>query len=142
MRHQPARPSLFLALALSTAACRDSAGPVTTLAIAGAPDFSAVVTSTTYHEFFAPSGSWVSQYEVWVAISPSDTANAGVVVGAARPVFTSTDGVLQRVTAGAITEGDAIQVWRDPTIAYGSAQAPPGAPAYHGMQVVIIRSRR
>jgi hypothetical protein len=142
MHHQRGRHSLFLALALATAACRDSAGPATTLAIPAPPDFAAVVTSSTHYEFFAPSGHWISQYDVWVAIPPSDSANAGVVVAAARPVFSSTNGVLERVSPADITLGDSIQVWHDSTLAYGSTQAPPGAPAYHGLQIVIVRSGR
>ena len=121
------------------AACADGSGPVTSLTIPGEPDFAAVVTSSTYREFFAPSGFWVRQYEVWVAIAPSDSANAGVVVAAACPVFSSVNGAVEAATPAAIGPGDSIQVWHDATVAYGSVQAPPGAPAYHGRQVVIVR---
>ena len=142
MRPHRGRHSLFLALALAAAACRDSAGPATTLAIPGPPDFAAVVTRNTHHEFFAPSGQWVSQYEVWVAIPPADSANAGVVVAAARPVFSSANGVLERVSPADMTLGDSIKVWHDSTVAYGSTQAPAGAPAFRGLQIVIVRSGR
>lgn len=143
------RYSLLLALAVGTAGCRDSTAPAscsdstataTTLPIPGPPDFLARVSSNTHREFFAPSGYWVSQYEIWVAIPPSLSANAGVVVGAARPVFARSCGVLERVTPAAIAPGDAIQVWHDATVGYGSVQAPSGAPAYGGTQIVILRS--
>jgi len=149
MREHLRRNSLLLALTVSAAGCRDSTAPAlcrdstaaaTTLPIAGPPDFVARVTSNTHHEFFAPSGYWVSQYEVWVAIPPSLSANAGVVVAAARPVFVSSCGVLERVTPAAIAPGDAIQVWHDATVGYGSTQAPSDAPAYRGTQIVILRS--
>ena len=128
-----------LALALGAFACRDGAGPATSLVLSGPPDFAARVASTTHQEFLAPSGVWVSQYEVWVIIAPADTANAGVVVAAARPVFFSTNGVLERATPADMQVGDSLQVWHDATIAYGSVQAPPGAPAYRATQIVIVR---
>ena len=140
MRRQRYRDSLIFALALGTAGCHDGTAPLTTLAIPTAPDFVAVVTRSTLHEFFAPAGFWVSQYEVWVAIAPSQAANAGVVVGASQPVFVSTGGVLAQVTPAEITPGDTIQVWREASVGYGSVQAPPGAPSYFATQIVIIRS--
>ena len=149
MREHRCRYSLLLALSVSAAGCPDTTAPAlcgdgtaaaTTQSIKGLPDFVALVTSNTHHEFFAPSGYWVSQYEVWVAIPPSLGANAGVVVAAARPVFVSSCGVLERVTPAAIAPRDAIQVWHDATVGYGSTQAPSGAPAYSGTQIVILRA--
>ena len=140
MWNQLCRYLLPFALALGAAGCHDSTAPVTTLAIPTAPDFVAVVASSTHYEFVAPSGYWVSQYEPWVAIGPSQSANAGVVVAAARPVFLGTSGVLERVTPAEIAPGDTIQVWREAAVVYGAIQAPPGSPSYGATQIVIVRS--
>lgn len=139
-------PQLLFSVALGATACEgktecgDITGPSTTLSLQRAPDFAAVVISNSHKEFFAPSGFWISQYELWVAISPSDTANAGVVVAAARPVFLKTDGLLIQATPDDISPGDSIEVWHDTSVAYGSVQAPPGAPAYTGLQIAIFRA--
>jgi hypothetical protein len=103
-----------------------------------APDLTATVTMDTLQAGYTPEG-YLSQYDVWVAIAPSTAADAGVVFGASTPVFTSTGGVLTRATAASIAVGDVIQIWHDATVAYGAVQAPPGAPAYSGTQVVVLR---
>jgi hypothetical protein len=123
----------------SAGSADDATGIVSALEITSPADFSAVATSNTYREFFAPSGYWIEQYNVWAAVPPSDTANAGIIVSPSRPVFLSANGVLTRVSAADIGAGDSIEVWRERTIAYGSTSAPPGAPAYSAKQVLIHR---
>ena len=80
-----------IALALSVAACTETTSP--TLPIQTAPDFGARVVSIHRQQFIAPIGP-VDQYALWVAIAPSDTANAGVLVAAAQPLFVRAKGVL------------------------------------------------
>jgi hypothetical protein len=139
MRDTFARCLLPLLLASGAAACDSATAPATSLVLLRAPDFGALVIQTTYQSFFAPSGFWVEQYAVWVAIPPSTTANAGVVVAVSRPVFVSKDGVLARATADSISVGDSIQVWHDHRVGYGAVQAPPDSPCYSARQVLIVR---
>ncbi len=134
-------PFLFT---LSALACTSATGPTTTtLALSTPPNFVAVVTSNTPERGNGPAG-YYSQHNVSVAFLPpfasNATGSAGVVVGDLRPVFIrAKDSTLVRSTAGAIRVGDVIQVWHDQVVAYGTAEAPPGAPAYSGQQIVILR---
>lgn len=126
-------------LLLAAAGCRDGIGPTVKLALQSSPDFSAIVTKSTLLEGVTPEG-WMSAYEVWVAIPPSDTADAGVLVPAEGPVYRITGGTrLATDTASDITAGDSIEVWHDGLAVYGAAQAPPDAPAYFATQIVIVR---
>jgi hypothetical protein len=83
----------------------------------------------------------MAQYELWVAIPPSTTANAGVLVGTSTPVFIrSSNGTLTPAGGCAITMGDALDVWHDGEAVFGDIlQAPPGDTAYFSTQVVIRR---
>ena len=124
--------------ALGAMACRDTTAPTTILTESGSADFEAVVIKITHESFFSPAG-YVSQYDVWVAIAPSNHADAGLVLGASTPVFISNDGVLVRATGESIRFGDSVQVWRDSSVGYGAEQAPPDSPCYHATQVLILR---
>ena len=131
-------PALF---ALSATACSSATGPTTTtLVLSTPPNFVAVVTSNTLEQGNSPAG-YISQHNIWVTI-PSALAtegSAGVVVAKSCPVFVRVkDSVFVGATAGAIKVGDKIQVWHDQGVVYGSAEAPPGAPAYSGEQIVIL----
>jgi hypothetical protein len=118
--------------------CTSATEPV--LAISAPADFSAKVTQVQLANFNAPSGHAVSQYEMWVTIAPGTAPNAGVIFAASAPVFIRTSGDhLKAVSGASIRVGDQIEVWHDAGAGYGSAQAPPGAPAYGGVQVVIVR---
>ena len=134
--------SLPMLVALSASACDSATAPTTTtLVLSTPPDFVAVVTSNTLERGNSPAG-YISQHNLWVTIPAAiaTEVNAGVVVGELCPVFVRVkDSTFVRVTAGAIKVGDDIQVWHDGGLVYGSAQAPPGAPAYSGQQIVILR---
>lgn len=109
------------------------------LVITGPPDLSVVVVQSTYQEFAAPDGYHHSQYAIWVANLGDSTPHAGIVFGATGPVFIRTGTTLTRATAASISQGDAIEVWRTGSVSYGAVQAPPGAPCYQGLQIVIVR---
>jgi hypothetical protein len=131
--------SMFvLLLSLVTGGCQDGTDPSTVLVLSGPADLTAVVFQTT-HESGPTPGGYVSQYAVWIGSSGAMSADAGLVVGAATPVFLSSNGKLTRASAAAITVGDVIQVWRDASVAYGAVEAPPGKPCYTSTQVVILR---
>lgn len=114
---------------------------VVTLPLSTSPDITGFVTQVTHEEGNSPAG-FISQYDVWIAF-PSRTSNggsAGVVVAKSTPVFVqSADGEPVSVTPGHISAGDTVEIWHNITVVYGSAQAPPGAPAYEATQVVISR---
>ena len=139
MRTTICSASLPLLFTLGALACTSATGPTTTtLALSTPPNFLAVVTSNTPESGNGPAG-YYSQHNVWVVIAP-EVGNAGVVVGELCPVFIrAKDNTLVRSTAGAIRVGDAIQVWHDQVVAFGTAEAPPGAPAFSGQQIVILR---
>ena len=144
MRDRGLLAMLPLAVAIGIAGCSSPVDPGTSvspgspLIVSGSPNLTATVTMFTVDSGLTPEG-YRSQYDAWVAIAPSPTANAGVVVAGSTPVFLSTHGILSRVTAASIMVGDAIQVWHGATVVYGAVQAPPGAPAYDGTQIVILR---
>lgn len=139
MRERPCRIPLFVLVALGTTACTGTTSPTTTLVFSRTPDFVGVVASSTQWSFFPPSGYVFSGYDVWVAIDPSPTANAGVIAGDSIPVYVSHGGMLARTTPAGISSGDSIRVWHDSSVAYGTSQAPPGAPRYWATQVVLVR---
>ena len=138
--------SAQLLIVLGVAACGDPAGPVAnatgaadTLVIKTAPDFVGVVTRNMHEEGWTPAGFWMDQYAVWVAIPPSDTGDAGVVVGRLTPVFVSNRfGLARAASGGSIVVGDSIHVWHDQTVGYGAVEAPTGAPCYEGTQIVVF----
>ncbi len=101
------------------------------------PTFSGVVRKLHWADGIAPGGP-VQQCEVWVAVAPSVIANTGVVVGRLTAVFVRTaDGALLPGTAADIHVQDWIEVWPNGGPAYGSAQAPPNAPAYFAAEVIV-----
>lgn len=132
-----ARPILTLAVPLLLAGCLDATSATVTLPIQTAPDFTARVVIATHEQMVSPEGP-VSQYDLFVAIPPSDTANAGVVIPESMPVFEAVSGQYVSTTAATIRVGQTIQVWHDFRVAYGAVQAPPGAPVYVPTQVVVI----
>jgi hypothetical protein len=82
----------------------------------------------------------MSQYELWLTISPAISANAGLIVGRNVPVFVrSPAGTVMPASACSIAQGDLVEVWHDLSVTYGAVEAPPSAPAYFGTQVVIRR---
>lgn len=138
MRAPSARSMLAPLLMAWIAGCRDGTGSNTELVLSGPADLTAVVFQSTHESGYAPGG-YISQYAVWIGRPGATSPDAGVVVGTETPVFLSTAGELTRVTGADIAEGDMLQVWRDPSVAYGAVQAPPGRPCYLGLQVVIER---
>jgi hypothetical protein len=133
--------STAIAASLPLICCIACGSPtdITTLVLSTPPDFSGLVTQVTLEEGNSPGG-FVSQFDVWVSISPSSVANAGVVVGKSTPVFIRVQsGSLTSVMPDAIRAEDSVEIWHDKTVAYGAAQAPPGAPTYLATQVVILR---
>jgi len=126
-------------LALAVFACTAATSPRVTLQLQTPPDLGARVVSVHHQQGWAPGGFYMDQYAVWVAIAPSDSANAGVLVGARQPVFLQVRDALARDSAADITSGDSIEVWHDVGFGYGSVQAPPGAPGYDATQIVIVR---
>ena len=132
-------PWAVVACGPSTATGPCQPTPVDVACLAGPPTFLATVTQVTHEQGVSPAGP-LDQYDLWIAIDPSTTANAGVVLGNSVPVF------LRRGTSppipstlSAIQPGDRIAAWVSPNTAYGSVEAPPGAPAYLGQQVEILR---
>lgn len=127
----------LLGTLLAAAGCLDATSATVALPIQTAPDFTARVVIATHEQMVSPAGP-VSQYDLFVAIPPSDTANAGVVIPESMPVFEAVSGQYVRTTAAVIRVGQTIQVWHDFHVAYGAVQAPPGAPVYVPTQIVVI----
>lgn len=123
-------------LAFVTAGCAETISPVT-LPVQTPPDLGARVLSIHYQQYVSPVGM-IAQYELWVAIAPSDTANAGVLVNAAQPVYVQANGALAAKTAADIVAGDSILVWTIVPVPIGPPP-PPGAPSYDAQQLVVIR---
>lgn len=135
-----AATSALVLVAMGLGACENPTSPAVTLVQTPPPDFVGVVTRNMHEDGWAPAGFYLDQYAVWVAIPPSDTGNAGVVVGKSTPVFVSNRFALARAENGAsIVVGDSIHVWHDRPVAYGAVQAPFGAPCYFGTQIVVFR---
>jgi len=123
-------------VAFMTVGCTETISPVI-LPVQTPPDLSAHVLSIHYEQYVSPVGL-ISQYELWVAIAPSDTANAGVLVNAAQPVYVRRNGALAVKTAADIVAGDSILVWTVFPVPIGPAP-PPGAPSYDAQQLVVVR---
>ena len=134
-------------LAVTSSSCADatdttsaSCSQTTANPATVAPKFAAVVSKVIFQSGPTPAGYSISQYDLWVIGPPSTTANAGVLVGEATPVFIRTsNGALTPAGGCAIAMGDALDVWHDGTLVVGSAQAPPGDTAFFATQVVIHR---
>ena len=126
-------------LALALAGCSDPAGPSATLTVDPTADFAAYVSKAEYESANGPAGPY-AQYDLWLIIPPSQTANAGVVLPLSAPVYLR-DGGRTRLASGAdIRVGDQVQIWHDHLhVSHGAVQAPPGAPGYVGTQVIIVR---
>ena len=128
-------------LASLVVGCLDSTSPEHTGGdglIPGPPDLTVTVVQSTYLHFFAPNGSWVSGYALWIATPGSATPDAGVELGSKTLVFVGSPGALRPATPASISVGDTIQVWQG-AVAYGDAEAPPGTPSYSAKQVIIVR---
>lgn len=133
--------TLMLAGALGCDSPMDSAICETTVKapLSTAPDFVARVSTIHFENGISPAGP-LSQYELWLTISPATSPNAGLVVGRNVPVFIrSSGGTVMPASACALSFGDTLEVWHDESVAYGSVQAPPAAPAYFGTQVIVRR---
>jgi len=135
----PGRRAASTMLALAVFGCTAATNSRVTLPLQMPPDLGARVISVHHQQGWAPDGFYMDQYAVWVAIAPSDSANAGVLVGARQPVFLQAGDALVRDSAADITSGDSVQVWHDIGVDQGSAQDPPGAPGYTATQIVIVR---
>jgi hypothetical protein len=133
--------TLLLAAALGCDSPMDPAICDTTVMapLSTTPDFIGRVAMVRYEDGISPAGP-LSQYELWLAISPASSPNAGLVVGRNVPVFVrSASGTLMPASACTIAMSDVVEVWHDQSVVYGSVEAPPSAPAYFGTQVVIRR---
>lgn len=141
MRSTVGLTTLLLVAALGCDSPMDSAMCATTVLapMSTTPDFVARVAMVRYENGISPAGP-LSQYELWLAISPATSPNAGLVVGRNVPVFVrSASGTLMPASGCAIAMSDVVEVWHDQSVAYGSVEAPPSAPAYFGTQVAIRR---
>lgn len=133
------RLSLSVALLLALAGCGEQTRPQDDSGVLpGPPNLTALVFQSTRRSGATPIG-YITQYEVWIGAPGSTIPEAGLVIGEKTPVFQRIDEELIPTTPAAIAVGDLLEVWREPGAAYGSVQAPPGAPAYYALQVVVTR---
>ena len=133
-----ARASLrSVLLIIAFAGCSNG---ITSPPITRAPDFEATVVNVAGETIVSPSGA-ISQTVVWVAIPPATSANAAVIVPESTPVFVQrgTGGATVAAAPDAIATAGHIKVWHDQTTSFGAAEAPPGAPAYSAIQLVVVR---
>jgi len=129
-----------LVIATACADPGESLGPVASLTFSSAPDLEAKVTQVQFESAIGPGFGAYEQYDVWLAVAPSVTSNAGVVVPKSGPVFVrSADGVIHAGSGATIRTGDAVQIWRTQGVAYGAVQGPPNSPTYEARQIVIVR---
>ena len=140
MRRSAMYGVLSILVALSTLGCTGGVDPVTTLRITTTPDFDATVASVANEVVISPAGQH-SQTNVWVVIPPATSTNAAVIVPNGTPVYLqrASTGVVVSSTADAIMAGDHVRVWHDEKTSFGAVEAPPNAPAYSAIQVVIVR---
>jgi hypothetical protein len=90
-----------------------------------------------YHnQGISPAGP-LDQYELLITIPPGTRSNAGLILGRSTSVFRQTTGTLALSERASIGLHDTLEIWVESGPVYGSAQAPPGAPAYEARQVVI-----
>lgn len=125
-------------VALSACSSSSPLGPPATLVLSTPPDFSALVSKIAYESANGPAGPY-SQFNAWLVIPPSSSANAGVIIATASSVFVRHNGQIYSSSASSIRVGDQIEVWHNITVAYGAAEGPPGSPTYESTQVVIDR---
>ena len=132
--------ALIAVSVLIAAACSGATSPTATLVLQTNPDLSGNVMKVEYESGNGPGFGPYAQWDIWVLIPPASSANAGVVLPVAAPVFLRSNGGLVTATASQIRVGDRLEVWRDPVhVSYGAVQGPPGAPTYEGTQIVIVR---
>lgn len=131
------RPFAVGAAILVLAACYNSATDPSEMQLTTPPDLIGVVQQITHDTSFAPAGFQLDQYEIFIAIPPATAANAGVILGPHTTAFRSHQGLTRAVDRAAIAVGDTLRIWVDGAPAFGSVQAPPGAPAYIAAQVVL-----
>ena len=128
--------STISVVALSACSSNDALGPKVTLVLSTPPDFSGRVSEVDYWSTNGPAGPY-SQFNAWLVIPPSSSANVGVVISTASAVFIRHEGQIYSSSASSIKVGDQIEVWHNGTVAYGAVQGPPGCPTYESTQVVI-----
>ena len=138
MRLRVALGSLLAASVIALSACNGSTGPGEELVLKVAPNFAATVDKSELESANGPNGPY-SQYDLWIIVAPGVQANAGLVLPTSAPVFVRHGGSLSIGAGSMIRKGDRLEVWRESQVAYGAAQAPPGAPTYVATQVVIDR---
>ncbi len=113
--------------------------PVDMACLAGPPSFIATVTRITHEQGMSPAGP-LDQYALWLAIPPSQAANAGVVVAARVPVFLQVGTRMQSPSSiRDVRVGDRLGAWVSPNTGYGAVEGPPGAPVYFGQKLLIQR---
>jgi hypothetical protein len=147
MDHRIAGLSLISLVALAGVGCSSSTETSQTsncvetsaVQLSSAADFSGRVDKVDLEDGFSPEGP-LYQHDLWLTVAPGTAPNAGVVVGRTVPVFLQVGSAAPIAsTACAVEVSDSVEVWHDASVIYGAAQAPPGAPAYSGTQVVIVR---
>ena len=138
MRPRAGRHLLLASSLAALAACTSSTLSDAALAVDTDADFSATVRKSEFEGGNGPAG-YYAQFDVWLAIPPSSSANAGAVVPVKAPVYIRRSGGLVNATAADIHVGDVVEVWHDFRVGYGAVQCPPGAPCYTATQVVIDR---
>jgi hypothetical protein len=139
MQFKTLAQAILFASTVSLGACSTGTEPDATLALSTPPNFSATVLNVRFEGGNGPGGPY-SQYDVWVAIPPASTANAGVVVATSDPVFArGREGRLTAAHASDIEVGSTIEVWHLRGPGYGAVQGPPGGPTFGGDQIVIVR---
>jgi hypothetical protein len=126
------------ALLIPIVACYDSAMSPTEDLLTTPNDLVAVVTQISYDNAFAPAGFQLDQYELFVTVPPATQANAGLVLGPRTMVFRPRGRSFAPLSRSEIVVGDTLKVWLGSGPAYGSVQAPEGAPAYGVNQVVLL----
>ena len=130
-----------MATAVSICACSSdptSPGPGPDLP-SSQPDLAGIAAQVNHESGYTPGG-YASQYDVWLRVPPDSVPGTGVVIGKSAEVFIEgTGGALTAATAADIQVGDQIEIWKGAGSVYGSDQAPPGAPAYSAVEVVILR---
>ena len=117
----------------------DTGPVVSVLSQTGPMDFAASASGIRHETGMSPEGP-MDQYDVTMAIAPSTSPNAGIVVGTRVPVYVrEIDGTYRQSSASAILPGVQIEVWDDGSVAYGAAESPPDTPCYTATQIVIAR---
>ncbi len=138
-------PIAAAGMILGVSACGSAPTTPSSGTTPSAPDLSGIAAQVTHTSGHSPGG-YISQYDVWLTTPPDSVPSAGIVSGRATQVFivgTTVGGAgtdTTTATAADIAVGDQIEIWRNTVEVFGAEQAPPGAPAYDALKVVIVRN--